>query len=247
MQPWEHEACGRLPSAAEQASYRRWTDEFARAIGDAHAAVILQPDGPFALCAPGGSTLPSQLIAYSTQVLAALPHTSVYIDGGAGDWPAAAGQGGAGAAVDFLVRNGIADARGVALNSTHYSPTDAEVRRGAEIVAELARRGIAGKKVVINTSSNGRGFEFGRYTGPDPDNAFPCASRTDTRTCVSLGIPPTTDVGGAQWGLPDDVRRLATATVDAYLWFGRPWLYRQNSPFQLDRALAIVRSSPFVG
>jgi endoglucanase len=247
MVPWEHDACDRLPTAREQASYKRWTDAFARGIGDAHAAVIVQPDGPFALCAPRGSTLPSELIAYSTRKLAALPHTSVYIDGGAGDWPSANGQGGASAAVDFLVRAGVAQARGVALNSTHYSPTEAEVRRGAEIVAELARRGIPGKKVVINTSSNGRGFEFGRYTGPDPDNAFPCRSRADTRTCVSLGIPPTTAVGAARWGLPDDVRRLAVQNVDAYLWFGRPWLYRQADPFQVKRALAIVRSSPYVG
>lgn len=244
MVPWEHEACSRLPSAGEQASYRRWTDEFARGIGEAHAAVILQPDGPFALCTP--STMPSDLIAYSARVLAALPNTSVYIDGGAGDWPAAAGQGGASASVDFLVRAGVADVRGVALNSTHYSPTEAEVVRGAEIVAELARRGIPGKKVVINTSNNGRGFEFGKYTGGDPDNAFTCDSPSDTRTCVSLGIPPTTDVGSDDWGLPDDVRRLAKDHVDAYLWFGRPWLYRQNYPFQLDRALAVVRSSPYL-
>ena len=246
MVPWEGDACRRLPTAREQASYKRWTDEFARGIGGAHAMVVLQPDGPFALCAPRGSTLPSQLIAYSARRLAALPHTSVYIDGGAGDWPAASGQGGASAAVDFLVRNGVADVRGVALNSTHYSPTEAEVRRGAEIVAELAARGIPGKKVVINTSSNGKGFEFGRYTGPDPDNAYPCRSETDTRTCVTLGIPPTTDVANARWGLPDDVRQLARDTVDGYLWFGRPWLYRQADPFQLQRALAIVRSSPFV-
>ncbi|MCW2815035.1 MAG: Glucanase [Nocardioides sp.] len=247
MVPWEHEACDRLPTAREQASYKRWTDEFARGIGRAHAAVVLQPDGPFALCAPRGSTLPSKLIAYAARTLAALPHTSVYIDGGAGDWPSANGQGGAAAAADFLVRAGVADVRGVALNSTHYSPTEAEVRRGAEIVEELARRGIPGKKVVINTSSNGQGFGFGTYTGPDPDNAYPCRSKDDPRTCVALGIPPTTSVGAARWGLPDDVRRLAVEHVDAYLWFGRPWLYRQADPFQVKRALAIVRSSPYVG
>ncbi|MDO9455924.1 glycoside hydrolase family 6 protein, partial [Nocardioides sp.] len=246
MVPWEHDACERLPTAREQASYKRWTDEFARGIGNAHAAVILQPDGPFALCAPRGSTLPSQLIAYSTRKLAALPNTSVYIDGGAGDWPSANGQGGASAAADFLVRAGVKSARGIALNSTHYSPTEEEVRRGAEIVAELAERGIPGKKVVINTTNNGQGFEFGDYSGPDPDNAYPCRSKNDTRTCVALGIPPTTAVAAARWGLPADVRRLAKANVDAYLWFGRPWLYRQAEPFQLNRALAVVRSSPFI-
>jgi endoglucanase len=244
-EPWYHQACDRLPSPAEQASYRAWTDEFARAIGDTPTAVILQPDGPFALCVPGGSPIPSQLIAYSAEVLGALPRTSVYIDAGAADWPSA-GQGGAPAAVDFLVPAGIEHARGVALNSTHYSATELEVVRGAELSEELARRGYPGKKVVINTSSNGQPFEFGRYTGPDPDDAYPCRSKDDDRTCVALGIPPTADVAAERWGLPDDVRDLARRYVDGYLWFGRPWLYRQNQPFVMDRALPIIRSSPYV-
>lgn len=244
MEPWEHEACDRLPSGGEQDSYRRWTDEFARAVGDAHAAIILQPDGPFLQCVPGGSGIPADLISYAAETFSALPNTSVYLDAGAGDWPSE-GQGGVSAAVDFLMPAGIEHVRGVALNSTHYSSTEIEVRRGAALVDELARRGLPGKKVVVNTSSNGHPFEFGDYTGPDPDNAFPCESRDDDRTCVSLGIPPTTEVADPRWGLPADVNRLARAHVDAYLWFGRPWLYRQNSPFEVDRALQIVRSSPW--
>ncbi|MEO9324243.1 glycoside hydrolase family 6 protein [Nocardioides sp. C4-1] len=244
MEPWEHEACDRLPSGAEQDSYRRWTDEFARAVGDAHTAIVLQPDGPFLQCVPGGSPVPADLISYAAKTFSALPNTSVYLDAGAGDWPSE-GQGGVSAAVDFLMPAGIEHVRGVALNSTHYSSTEIEVRRGAALVDELARRGLPGKKVVINTSSNGHPFEFGDYTGPDPDNAYPCESPDDGRTCVSLGIPPTTEVDDPRWGLPDDVNRLARDHVDAYLWFGRPWLYRQNSPFEVDRALKIVRSSPW--
>ena len=74
---------------------------------------------------------------------------------------------------------------------------------------DLAARGLPGKKVVINTSSNGKPFEFGTYTGPDPDDAYPCQSESDPRTCVALGIPPTTEVAAERWGLPDDVRALA--------------------------------------
>ena len=37
-------------------------------IGSAHVALVLQPDGPFALCAPGGARAPSKLIAYSARV-----------------------------------------------------------------------------------------------------------------------------------------------------------------------------------
>ena len=71
----------------------------------------------------------------------------------------------------FLLSSGIEAARGVALNGTHYSSTADEVARGAAIVQALESRGITGKKVVVNTSSNGRPFEFGRYDGPDAENA----------------------------------------------------------------------------
>ena len=40
-------------------------------------------------------------------------------------------------------------------------------------------------------------------------------------------------------------RRLAARYVDAYLWFGRPWLYNQAAPFVLDRALTLARTTPY--
>ena len=247
MKPWEHEACGRLPTAAEQASYKQWVNRFAAAVGDAHAAIILQPDGPFALCAPKGSTLPSTLVAYAARVLSAQPNTAVYIEAGAADWPAPGRQGGVDSAVKILVRGGIAYARGFALNGTHYSSTPNEVARGAAIISELEARGITGKKFVVNTSSNGHPFTFGSYTGTDPDNAFVCRSKTPplTRTCVTLGIPPTADVANPRWRMPAGTNQLAAQYVDAYLWFGRPWLYRQADPFVVSRALWLVRSTPY--
>lgn len=245
MVPWEGDACRRLPTAAEQASYKQWVDRMAGAIGSAHVALVLQPDGPFALCVPGRSLIPSHLIAYSAQKFSALPHTSVYIEAGAADWPAAGAQGGVDAALRILLPAGIQYARGVALNGTHYSSTDNEVARGAAIVRALAARGIRGKHVVINTSSSGHPFVFGKYTGPDPDNAWVCRSATDTRTCVKLGIPPTTDVANARWHLTATDNQLARTYVDGYLWFGRPWLYRQAAPFDLSRALQLARTSTY--
>ena len=244
MVPWEGDACRRLPTRAETADYKAWTRAFAAAVGDTPSAIVLQPDGPFALCAPGGSRKPSRLIGYSTRKFAALPNTSVYLEAGAADWPHPA-QGGVDAVLRFLLPAGIEHARGVALNGTHYSSTADEVRRGADIVTAPAARGIPGKKVVVNTSSNGRPFEFGTYQGPDPDHAWACRSATDDRTCVLLGIPPTSQVDNPVWGLPDDVRALAAQHVDAYLWFGRPWLRRQNAPFLKDRALQLARTWPY--
>lgn len=240
MKPWEHAACKRLPTKAEQASYRQWIDRFAAGIGRAHVALILQPDGPFALCVPRGSKLPSQLIAYSARKFAALPNTSVYIDGGASDWP----KDDPAKAARFLIPAGVKYARGFALNSTHYATTANEVAFGTRVVAELARRGAPGKHFVVNTSSNGRGFEFGLARGSHPDNAKVCATKKETR-CVTLGIPPTLDVTNPRWGLSSTNRARAAKHVDAFLWFGRPWLFMQADPFVLSRALALARTTPY--
>ena len=242
MHPWEDEACHRLPTAAEGASYRDWIDRYAGAVGDTHAAIILQPDGPFALCAPHGSQLPSELIAYAAKVLSALPNTSVYIDVGAADWPIGS-QGGVTAATRIAVQDGVRYARGIALNTTHYSPTVDEVQRGADVVRALAAQGIDDKHVVVNTSSNGKGFVFGDYRGPDPDDARVCESQQDPGPCVALGIPPTYDFADPRWGLPPETVSLATEYVDAFLWIGRPWLHDQAEPFVQSRALTLARVS----
>jgi hypothetical protein len=38
---------------------------------------------------------------------------------------------------------------------------------------------------------------------------------------------------------------VAARWVDGYLWIGRPWLDFQASPFDLQRSLAIARTSPY--
>ncbi len=242
MHPWEDEACHRLPTASEGSSYRDWIDRFADAVGDTHAALILQPDGPFALCAPHGSHAPSDLIAYASRVFSALPHTSVYIDVGAADWPIES-QGGVDAATRIAIQDGVQYARGIALNTTHYSPTVDEVQRGADVVRALADQGIEDKHFVVNTSSNGKGFVFGDYRAPDPDNARVCESQQDPGPCVALGIPPTYDFADPRWGLPEETVDLASRYADAFLWIGRPWLYDQNEPFVESRALTLARVS----
>jgi hypothetical protein len=215
-------------------------DGFAAGVGEAHVAVIMQPDGPFALCAPHGSKLPSQLIKYGVRKLAALPNTVVYIDAGAADWNRDDPKD----ALRILLPAGIRYARGFALNSTHYDSTERQVRYSAAVSQALAARGIPGKYGVINTSSNGRPFKGYRYNGPNFDNARLCTSKRDSR-CTTLGIPPTVDVADPKWGMSQDDRKLAATFVDAYLWFGRPWLYNQAAPFLLDRALTLARTTPY--
>lgn len=236
--PWEHAACAALPTAAQQAGYRRWVDALAAGIGDARVALVLQPDLPFALCSPHRSGLPLRLVAYAARVLGALSHTTVYIDAGAADW-ATVGQ-----AASMLRAAGVASARGFALNATHYDATASEIAYGARIVRALRATGIPGRHFVINTADNGRPFTFQQYRGPDFDNAAVCRTRASTR-CVTLGIPPTWRVTAPSWHLPARDRSEAGAEVDGYLWYGRPWLDNQADPFDLDRSLALAATTPF--
>jgi endoglucanase len=240
MKPWEHKACRRLPTAAEQSSYKQWIARYARAVGSQHAAVILQPDGPFALCAPHGSKLPSHLIRYAARRFAALPHTAVYIDAGASDWPSRNPR----RAADILMPAGIRSVRGFALNSTHYTSTGANIAFGTQVLAALARRGVHGKHFVVNTAQNGRAFTWGQKRGNNFDNSPVCANRRQTR-CVTLGIPPTTHVASVRWHLSRTNRARAAAHVDGYLWFGRPWLYMQADPFVKSRALQLARTTRY--
>jgi hypothetical protein len=239
LSPWEGDACRRLPTAAEQQSYRDRTDAVARAIGSTRAAIVLQPDLPFANCVPRHSLIPMREVAYSARVLSALPHTTVYIDAGAGDWPSV------GEAAAQLRAAGVRYTRGFALNATHYDSTDSEVRFGARVVAALTRMGLPGKHFVVNTSSNGHGFTYQQlHSASTFDNARVCRSRSD-RVCASLGVPPTTDVANPRWHLSATARRLAARYTDAYMWIGRPWLYNQADPFDQARTLALAASSPF--
>ncbi|MBV9309365.1 MAG: glycoside hydrolase family 6 protein [Solirubrobacterales bacterium] len=238
LDPWEAQACSQLPSSGQQASYRHWIDNFAAAVGSARVALILQPDLPEALCAPHHSQLPLQLVNYAAQRFSALPHTTVYIDVGAGDWPTV------GQAVHLLTAAGVQYTRGFALNATHYDSTERELRYGQKVVKALARHHIGGRHFVINTAQNGRGFTYHQYHGHNYDNAKVCRSRS-SRRCVTLGIPPTTNVASRRWHLSRKGRSIARRLVDAYLWIGRPWLENQSDPFLLKRALALARTTPF--
>jgi hypothetical protein len=246
--PWEHDACNRLPTAAEKASYRLWIDRFAGAVGDTPTAIVLQPDGPFALCAPHGSKAVAHLVRYAARVLSAQPNTSVYIEAGAADWPLFGPNAGVDAAVKILLRGGIRYTRGFALDGTHYDSVPDEVTRARAIITMLDAKGITGRKAVINTSNSGHPFRFGQYTGPDPTNPVVCKSKDTpaSKTCETLGIPPTADVAAERWNLPPKTASAAAKFVDAYLWFGRPWLHHEgHQPFVTKRAIRLVRTTPY--
>jgi len=235
--PWEGAACTKAPSAADQASFHNWIDGFAAGIGSARVALILQPDLPFALCAPGHGRIALSLVNYAAQVFSAMPHTTVYIDVGAADWPTVS------KAVSLLRAAGVSYTRGFALNDTHYDSNASEIEFGGHVSAALARVGIHGMHFVINTAENGVPWKYWEYPGPHP-NPRVCRVKLDW-PCMTLGVPPTTDVANARWGLSRTDRRIAARLCDAFLWIGRPWLFDGANPFLQSQALQLARSTPF--
>ena len=138
MVPWEDEACRRVSTRAEKASYVRWIKAFVRGVGRSRTAIILQPDGPFAQCAPRGSSAHSDLLRWTSRQLAALPRSAVYLEGGNADWNHYDPE----LAADLLQAGGVQYVRGFHLNTTHYESTAAQIRFGVRVLRELASRGI---------------------------------------------------------------------------------------------------------
>ncbi|MCX6397972.1 MAG: glycoside hydrolase family 6 protein [Propionibacteriales bacterium] len=225
----------------QQQTYRRWIDQIAVGIGSSKVIMVLEPD----LAVAWGGWRPDvrfALTAYAARKLSALPNTTIYLDGSDADWLKPE------KAVTMLLKAGIRYVDGIALGSTHYSSTAGNIRYGADLVKRLGALGVPGKTVVVDTADNARPFTpqefYQRYPNGWIGNANLCRTKTETK-CVTLGIPPTTDVTNARWRLSESDRALAARYVDAYLWFGRPWLYNQAAPFRLNRALAVASTTPY--
>jgi hypothetical protein len=171
-----------------------------------------------------------------------LPHTTIYLDGGAADWLTAD------RAAWMLKQAGIAHVRGFALSGTHYDSTGSNVVHGRQILSALAHRGIPGKHFVVDTSDNSHPFTYAQYYATHPPGPYggaeACTTKSERR-CVSLGIPPTTNVTAAAWHLSAKVKRIARRSCDAYVWYNRPWLKNGTAPFLLQRTLNIARTSPY--
>jgi hypothetical protein len=225
-----------------RSAYRHWYNGVAAGIGDARAVVILEPDLAVILKDAWCPACREQLVTYAAQKLAALPNTTVYIEAGSADWLTVA------AAARLLKRSGVANVRGFALSGTHYDTTANNIKHGRAIVRKLAAMGIPNKHFVIDTADNGHGFTFAQYRqrhpGGDVTNPLVCQTKTQ-RVCETLGIPPTWKVGLAKWHLPAAVATTARRWVDAYLWYNRPWLDHNAGAFELSRALAMARTTPF--
>lgn len=234
----------------EKATYRRWIDQASAQIGSSRVAIILEPD--LALTAKRrdlpkkqrtkGAKARQKLTRYAAATFHARnPAAAVYLDAGDADWLSTA------QASDLLRRSGVAYARGFALGATHYSATQADIEHGADIVAALAAHGI-GTHFVIDTADNGRAFTYSQFYKKHPhgffDNSARCKKPT-SKVCNALGVPPTWKVASTALPLTADQRATAARLVDGYLWFGRPWLKNQATPFKKKKAVLAGQYSPF--
>jgi len=234
---------------ADQRAYRRWVDNAARGIGNARVAMVLEPDLAVSLTG-WRPRVRMRLARYAAKRFSELPRTTVYLDAGSSDWLSVP------QAVKLLRGTGVRHVRGFSLGATHYTSTASEIRYGTRLVAALRHAGFPGRRFVIDTADSGRPFTYRQYYAKHPrgffDNAEECRTRAERR-CVTLGIPPTTAVAAARWGLPARQRRQARANVDGYLWLSRPWyvyaraegVVRPQGPFDLQRTLRVARTSRY--
>lgn len=240
LDPWEAKACDGVPGPAAQTSYRKWINRFATAVGRTHAAIILQPDLPLALCAPHHSKVALHLVAYAAKRFSQLPNTTTYLDVGAADWEKVT-------EASWLLRNaGVQYTRGFALNASHSDSTQHQIVFGNEVRRALASRGYPDMHFVVNTAANGRPFThqyYKKHLRAKYGNSAPACQTLSERHCVTLGIPPTSDVANAKWGLSSTARSIARDYCDGYLWIGRSWI--AHNVFDRQRTLDIARTTPY--
>ncbi|MFF0136055.1 glycoside hydrolase family 6 protein [Streptomyces sp. NPDC005227] len=173
-----HRDCGQHSAggAADADAYRRWIGQFADALADSRALVVLEPDAIAHIvdgCTPGEyQDERTQLLSDAVNRLKHQPHTKVYVDAGNPAWIRDSGR-----LVEPLTRAGIANADGFSLNVSNFQ-TDAVTRTYG---VELAGR-LGGKHFVVDTSRNGNGPLPGAWCNP-PGRAL------GTRPATATGEP----------------------------------------------------------
>ena len=150
--------------ATDLASYEATVEASAKAIGDAPALIVVEPDG----LALG---LNAACVRAAVKIFKRhCPNARVYVDAGHSSWKPAD------EAASLLIAGGIAEADGFALNVSAFQWTRDNLAYGDRLRAALARRdpALAGKTFVIDTSRNGNGpgvDEQGKGTWGDPIRA----------------------------------------------------------------------------
>ncbi|TCC01601.1 glycoside hydrolase family 6 protein [Kribbella soli] len=146
------DACGGHSGggAGTPAAYRTWIHDFAVAVGNRPAVVVIEPDslGDFNCMNADQIAERNGMLTYAVQQFKDLaPNAWAYLDGGNAGWVAA----------DVMAQRlngaGLANAHGFALNVSNYYTTAQTVSYGNAVNSHLS----AAKPFVVDTSRNGNG------------------------------------------------------------------------------------------
>jgi endoglucanase len=170
-----HRDCYSAGGASGPDAYRRWISALASGLGQAPAAVILEPDAlPGMDClSPARRASRTRLLRFAVQALRADRRAAIYLDAGHAAWQPVV------VTAARLREAGVARARGFALNVANFRTTRESVAYGHAVSAALGRP----TPFVVDTSRNG--------AGPAPGDAW-C-----NPPGRALGRPPTTRTGDA--------------------------------------------------
>jgi endoglucanase len=130
------------------AAYQRFINGLSAGIGNFRAVVFLEMDSLITTPCLHGRALAARMseLHYAITTLEQNPHVAVYVDAGAGDALSYK------TAARLLTREGIHQAQGFFLNSTHFDWTTSEVAYGQKLGGALH-----GVHFVVSTSDNGKG------------------------------------------------------------------------------------------
>jgi endoglucanase len=208
---------GSAGGASNLETYAAGVEANAKAIGDAAAVVVIEPD---ALAEGKDPAIVKRAVEIYKQNC---PNARIYIDAGHALWPSDVNE-----IADKLVAAGVKDADGFSLNVSNFQWTTDSLKRGDDLVAALAKRdpALASKQFVVDTSRNGNGAgvdEAGKDTWGDPVKAknggpimngpLPSTETNDPHCAAFLWIKPpgfgdnrtrsATQFGGSGWVTPN--------------------------------------------
>jgi endoglucanase len=139
---------GTADTPSRVAAYQRFINGLSAGIGNFRAVVFLEMDSLITTPCLHGHALAVRMseLHYAITALEQNPHVVVYVDAGAGDALSYK------TAARLLTREGIHQAQGFFLNSTHFDWTTSEVGYGQKL-----GRALGGVHFVVSTSDNGQG------------------------------------------------------------------------------------------
>lgn len=250
----EAEAAGKLPilvaynipgrdcggessgGAGSAEDYRMWIANFARAIGDRHAVVIIEPDSinqaMVDSCMTGAERQARlDLLKYATeQFRDKTPTAWAYLDGGNYGWNTQITPATVALAMNSA---GLRNVRGFALNVSNFYTTAESNTAGARLNDALAGAYGYRTRYIVDTARNGNGALNGESWCNPPGRKLGVTSRVGTggaELLLWVKVPGDSDgicgLGARSTALPDGIepgqfhKKLATALIngDSGVW-----------------------------